>query len=59
MAEVKCSICGTRFQSEQSEAMPFCSERCRMIDLHGWLQERYSVPVERDPEQDEPEVDGY
>ena len=22
---------------------PFCSERCRMADLHGWLSDRYVI----------------
>jgi endogenous inhibitor of DNA gyrase (YacG/DUF329 family) len=28
--------------------MPFCSDRCRQIDLGRWLDEGYSVPVERE-----------
>lgn len=31
--------------------MPFCSERCRAIDLGRWLDERYAIPVERDPDE--------
>lgn len=29
---------------------PFCSERCKLIDLDNWLAERYriSAPVETD-----------
>lgn len=23
---------------------PFCSERCKSLDLHGWLAEKYVVP---------------
>jgi endogenous inhibitor of DNA gyrase (YacG/DUF329 family) len=30
--------------------MPFCSEKCRLIDLNRWLEEGYSMPVERDRE---------
>ena len=28
--------------------LPFCSERCKMADLHGWLSDRYvfSRPIE-------------
>ena len=33
--------------------MPFCSERCRTIDLGRWLGEVYSMPVVPDPEADE------
>jgi endogenous inhibitor of DNA gyrase (YacG/DUF329 family) len=32
---------------------PFCSERCRSIDLGAWATERYRVPVKPDPEDDE------
>jgi endogenous inhibitor of DNA gyrase (YacG/DUF329 family) len=33
--------------------MPFCSERCRLIDLKRWLGEEYSVPDRTsDPDED-------
>jgi endogenous inhibitor of DNA gyrase (YacG/DUF329 family) len=38
------------FDSEKSLAMPFCSQRCRLIDLGKWFDEGYSMPVERDCE---------
>jgi len=25
---------------------PFCSERCRLLDLGAWAQERYRIPAE-------------
>ena len=25
---------------------PFCSERCKLLDLGEWFGERYTVPVE-------------
>ena len=28
---------------------PFCSERCKLIDLGRWLEGRYQIPVEDDP----------
>ena len=31
--------------------MPFCSERCRLIDLGRWLDERNGMPIE--PEEDD------
>jgi uncharacterized protein len=35
--------------------MPFCSERCQLIDLGRWLSEEISIPVDRDDDnQDEP-----
>ena len=27
---------------------PFCSERCKLIDLGDWAMEKYRVPVEED-----------
>jgi endogenous inhibitor of DNA gyrase (YacG/DUF329 family) len=51
MALLRCSICGKEFRSEESPAMPFCSERCRLIDLGRWLDEDYGMPVE--PEEGE------
>lgn len=28
-----------------SRFRPFCSERCRLIDLGAWASERYAIPV--------------
>lgn len=33
--------------------MPFCSDRCRSMDLGRWLGESYSLPHVPDPEDDE------
>ena len=33
---------------------PFCSERCRMVDLGRWLGEQYSVPHEPTDEDEIP-----
>ena len=33
---------------------PFCSERCKLIDLGDWATEKYRVPVEED--KDSPEA---
>ena len=42
--------CEKLFLSAQSSAKPFCSERCRQIDLGLWLEERHSVSVKPDEE---------
>jgi endogenous inhibitor of DNA gyrase (YacG/DUF329 family) len=44
---MRCPICDREFNRDQSTAAPFCSERCRSIDLGRWLGEVYSLPVER------------
>jgi uncharacterized protein len=53
MPALRCPICERSFEPAESPAMPFCCERCRQIDLGRWLREVYSVPVERDPEEDD------
>ena len=35
--------------------MPFCSDRCRLIDLGRWLDESYAVPEVKKPDPDEDE----
>ena len=50
MANLKCPTCGNSFDAARSEAMPFCGERCRMVDLGRWLNEDYGLPVEPDDE---------
>lgn len=42
---VKCPNCETTFDYYKSEFRPFCSERCKMVDLGHWLKESYRVPV--------------
>ncbi|MBM3998765.1 MAG: DNA gyrase inhibitor YacG [Planctomycetes bacterium] len=48
MRSCRCSICGTTFVAEGCATVPFCSERCRSIDLAQWLGEAYGLPVARD-----------
>jgi endogenous inhibitor of DNA gyrase (YacG/DUF329 family) len=51
-------VCGARFDFDRSDAAPFCSARCRQIDLKRWLGEEYSVPVTRKLDQELEEPDG-
>lgn len=55
MSQLRCAICDRQFDPAASKALPFCSERCRQIDLGRWLREVYSVPVQRNPDE---EVEG-
>ena len=55
---MQCPICQGEFDAALSTAVPFCSERCRSIDLGRWLKEEYSLPHVPDPKDDEvPEQD--
>ena len=50
--EIKCPICKKKFKSNESTDLPFCSERCRELDLSNWLTEGYSIPaIELDDEE--------
>ena len=51
--EKSCPIC-RRVAAERSAnpAFPFCSERCRLIDLGRWLGEEYRVPDTTPPPGD-------
>ena len=35
--------------AERNRWRPFCSERCRMADLGAWASERFRVPAETPP----------
>lgn len=44
-----CPICG---KPATHAARPFCSPRCRAVDLHRWLTGAYAIPVvESDDEE--------
>ena len=45
-----CPVCG---KPEVAEYRPFCSARCRAIDLNRWLGEVYRVPGSRSPGEGE------
>ena len=41
--------CGTPVEGgEQSPSRPFCSERCKLIDLGAWAAEEHAIPGEPD-----------
>jgi len=44
MRAVKCPRCGTQVDWDANPFRPFCSERCRLLDLGAWLGEKYVIP---------------
>ena len=51
---VKCPTCKRKVEwSDASPYRPFCSDRCRLIDLGAWLTEQHKIPDESAPEGDE------
>jgi endogenous inhibitor of DNA gyrase (YacG/DUF329 family) len=55
-ATVKCPTCGRSIEwSAQSPFRPFCSERCRVIDLGAWLSEKHVIPSNESGTPDAPD----
>lgn len=51
---IKCPQCRKETTWEGNTFRPFCSERCKMIDLGKWASEEYRVPGEKvKPEEEE------
>jgi endogenous inhibitor of DNA gyrase (YacG/DUF329 family) len=44
MRVVPCPQCGAEVAWTSTPTRPFCSERCRLIDLGAWLDEKYTIP---------------
>ncbi|MFQ6372490.1 DNA gyrase inhibitor YacG [Shewanella sp. YIC-542] len=43
---VKCPTCQKPVEwTTNSPFRPFCSERCKLIDLGEWATEKYTIPV--------------
>ncbi len=54
---VKCPTCKRTLDWSASEFRPFCSERCRLIDLGAWLTEKHAIPGDAPEQSEEPGTD--
>lgn len=55
MLSVTCPICQKRKElvaMSDWPQFPFCSKRCKLIDLGRWLGEEYSLPDTGEPDDD-------
>ena len=44
---VACPTCEVKVEwNEKNKYRPFCSERCKLIDLGAWADEKYSIASE-------------
>ena len=53
MIRVRCPICERWMEGQATTEwpeFPFCSRRCKTIDLGRWLGESYRIPTEEDGE---------
>ena len=49
----RCPICEKQFSPTDTSAtsnFPFCSDRCRQVDLLRWMDGRYALVEQLDPE---------
>jgi len=53
---MRCPICGKEVKPGDPDT-PFCSERCRLIDLGNWASEKYviSTPLPSAPSKEDDE----
>lgn len=51
---VVCPTCEKRVKWTQSNPdRPFCSERCKLIDLGAWAAEQHSIPGDVDGDEND------
>ena len=48
---VQCPTCRREIDWSQSPFRPFCSERCKLIDLGAWLTEKHAIAGEPAPDE--------
>jgi len=49
---VKCPECGKATEySPENEYRPFCSKRCKLIDLGEWIEGRYKINSEENSQE--------
>jgi endogenous inhibitor of DNA gyrase (YacG/DUF329 family) len=54
-----CPICKKEVAPRaQNPSFPFCSSRCKQVDLGKWLNEEYAVPAIDSPDDDDAKKDG-
>lgn len=55
----KCPTCNKPVEAQsdnkadESSCLPFCSERCKLVDLGAWFEEEYKIASQVRPGQDE------
>jgi endogenous inhibitor of DNA gyrase (YacG/DUF329 family) len=53
---IYCPTCGKQLTWDKNNPYrPFCSERCKLIDLGEWASESHRIPGEQVPPEDDDE----
>jgi len=56
--KVTCPTCKIVTEWEGNDYRPFCSERCKLIDLGRWASEKYRILLKTDAGEDPNHEDG-
>ncbi|KAF0144999.1 MAG: DNA gyrase inhibitor YacG [Nitrospirae bacterium] len=54
--KIICPICKKTTTWEENAWRPFCSEKCKLIDLGKWVLEEYRIPDEKTGEKEKGET---
>lgn len=57
VVELRCPQCKALCRWEDNRWRPFCSERCRLIDLGSWIDEDYRVAGKKPMEMNVDEME--
>lgn len=49
----RCPICKKAIANVQEPAFPFCSDKCRLLDLGNWLDGKYTTSRPLDPSDEQ------
>ncbi len=56
--QVKCPQCGLLiFYSKENKNRPFCSDRCKILDLGAWASEKFRVPTQEHADFAHPDLE--
>ena len=55
-SSVRCPTC-KKDVTPDIKSFPFCSERCRLVDLGNWLDGKYRIASQNDERKPDPEED--
>jgi len=56
---MKCPTCNKEAEYAGNPYRPFCSERCKLIDLGKWAGGQFRVSTDERPPDEVPSSDGY
>jgi len=55
---IRCPTCDREVEwSASSQWRPFCSERCKLIDLGAWAAEQHAIPGSAAETEEKPKTD--